>query len=205
MDNIAIQDILALEREAEQLVKLTSDMHAAPMFDPELGVGSGEAMQIELEYIHNISKRYQRPYAIILIDMDSYSGYESQYGTRAAKLAHKLMAEHVRHCCRTVDRIYRCGAETALLLILPETDFAGSSILAGRIVSAFAGRNIPFTESEPKVLTLSASPAAVKLDQGVPVSNWSDLLDDALLYVKVAQGQGGNRVCHRDLIEEAAS
>ena len=189
------------------MISASERLFSAPMFDTELGVGSPEAMEIELEYSQNISERYKRPFSILVIDLDGFSNYESNYGRKAAGLAHKLMAEHIKHSCRTVDRIFRCGvADTSLLLILPETGFEGADILSQRMVDSFAERKIPYLDSEYNVLTISASLVAYNLSDEEPLEGgWCGMLDEALLYVKVAQGQGGNRTCHKLLIADMAS
>lgn len=185
------------------MIPVADSSYAAPMYDNELGVGSPEALAIELEYSHSLSLRYHRPFSIVVVDLDYFEQYEAQYGTKAAKLAHKLMAEHMRHTCRTVDRIYRCNsAESCLLLLLPETDFKGAAILSERIVDSFAKRKIAHNKSEYEVLTISASIAACDDSEEVPESS-SEMFDEALLYVRVAQGQGGNRICHKALIADA--
>lgn len=184
-----------LEREAESFLNNEKTLHPITMFDPELGIGSPEALKVELEYTHNIAARYGRPYSIVIFDIDSYDSYDAHYGRRAARLAHKLAAEHIRHSCRSADRIHRYDTGTAILLILPETSYEGGCVLAERVVAAFAGRNIPnFRSSQHGLLTLSGSVASYEPEKPDKYSSWSGIVDDALLYLHIAQGQGGNMI-----------
>jgi diguanylate cyclase (GGDEF)-like protein len=182
-----------LEQEAEAFLQNEERMRPVAMFDPELGIGSPEALRIELEHTHNMATRYKRSYSIAVFDVDAYDGYDSHYGRRAAKLAHKLTAEHIRHSCRSTDRIHRYDTGTAILLILPETPYEGGCIFAERVIAAFAGRNIPNSRSSQHgLLTLSGSVASYEPENPGKYKSWGDMVDDALVHLHIAQGQGGN-------------
>ncbi len=183
-----------LEVETREFLSKSDRLRSAMMLDPELGIGSPDAMKMELEYTHSIAARYSRPYSIILFDLDYFPQYSVHYGSKAGRLAHKLMAEHIRHSCRAADRIYRCGPETPVLLILPETDAEGANILSQRIVSSFFARGIPNAKSEHKVLSLSASLAGYESKEPEKYDIWQSILEDVTLFLHVAQGQGGNCV-----------
>lgn len=187
-----------LEQEAVEYISANNRLRAVTMFDPELGIGSPEALEVELENIHHIAVRYHRPYAVVMVDLDDYDVYIAHYGRKAARLAHKLMAEHVRHSCRSADRLYRFGSGTPVLLILPETGLEGARVLADRVVHSFAERNIPNSKSEFAQLTLSVGIAACEAGQGQVKGAWGELLDDVQLYTQIARGQGGNRVAQHE-------
>jgi diguanylate cyclase (GGDEF)-like protein len=185
--------------QRKQLEQVTAGLEhedeGAPIpsvFDPELGIGSPEAMEVELQYAHSSATRYKRPYSIAIFDIDQFEEYSTHYGRRAAKLAHKLAAEHIRHSCRAADRIYRYSSGIPILLILPETPFEGAQILAKRIVQGFAARNIPNSKSHHGLLTLSGSITSYDPAQPDKNAKGMDMIDEAYLYLHVAQGQGGN-------------
>lgn len=193
LENLRSRHQQQLEREVESLLRGDELLRPVTMFDPELGIGSSEALGVELEYTHNVAARYKRPYSIAIFDIDGYEDYDSHYGRRAAKLAHKLTAEHIRHSCRSADRIYRYDAGTAILLILPETSYAGGCVLTERVIAGFSARNIPnFRSSQHGLLTLSGSVASFDPENAGKYHSWSDMIDDAVLLLHIAQGQGGN-------------
>ncbi|HEY3487037.1 MAG TPA: hypothetical protein VGL10_03135, partial [Gammaproteobacteria bacterium] len=65
----------------------------------------------------------------------------------------------------------------------------------GRIIVEFAGRNIPNScNSQHRILTLSASVASYDPANPEVYGGWSKLVDDAVLHLHIAQGQGGNMV-----------
>lgn len=184
-----------LQEETDELTNGAPQFRAVPIFDAELGIGSAEALEIELEYTHHVAVRYKRPYSIAIFDIDIFNVYAGHYGRKAAKLAHKLLAEHIRHSCRAADRVYRFGPDTQIALILPETDVRGCRIFTQRAVQSFAARNIPNSKSEHKLLTISGSLSAYD-PLGDAKSSWRDMMDEALLYLHIAQGQGGNCISH---------
>lgn len=186
-----------LQAETDELTSSAPQFRAFPIFDAELGIGSTEALEIELEYTHHVAVRYKRPYSIAIFDIDIFRAYASHYGKKAAKLAHKLLAEHIRHSCRAADRVYRFGPDTQIALILPETDGNGCRIFAQRAVQSFAARNIPNSKSEHKLLTISGSLSAYD-PLGDAKNSWRDMVDEALLYLHIAQGQGGNCISHTE-------
>lgn len=190
-----------LEQEAGEYITASDRLRTVTMFDPDLGIGSPEAMEVELEYIHHIAVRYHRPYAVVLIDVDGYDTYQSYYGRKAGRLAHKLMAEHIRHSCRSADRLYRFGQGTPVLLILPETGGEGARVLADRVVRSFAARGVPNTKSEHGLLTLSAGVTACEAGDSQVKNAWTDLLEDVQLYAHVARGKGGNCVAWHEEAE----
>lgn len=188
-----------LQEETDELTNgaAHSQFRAVPIFDAELGIGSTEALEIELEYTHHVAVRYKRPYSIAIFDIDIFNVYAGHYGRKAAKLAHKLLAEHIRHSCRAADRVYRNGPDTQIALILPETDASGCRIFTQRAVQSFAARNIPNSKSDHKLLTISGSLSAYD-PMGDAKNSWRDMLDEALLYLHIAQGQGGNCISHAE-------
>ncbi|GIX21283.1 MAG: hypothetical protein KatS3mg121_0066 [Gammaproteobacteria bacterium] len=184
-----------LEAELRAYVSANDRLRSAGMFDPELGVGSPEALAIELDWMHQLALRYQRVYALLLVDFDDYASYQAQYGRRAARLAHKLMAEHVRHGCRAADRLYRLDEGTALVVLLPETRLEGACVLGRRLVEGFRARGIPHLRSESRLLTLSAAAAAAEGETPPPEPR--ALLEEARLYLRVAQARGGANLASR--------
>lgn len=187
---------LQLKAETNELARdVKQQQGLKPIFDKELGIGSSDALLVELEYTHNIAVRYKRAYSIAVFDIDAIREYGEHYGPKAAKLAQKLLAEHIRHTCRSADRLFRLNDETAVALLLPETDLNGCLIYARRAVQSFVARNIPNSKSDHKLLTISGG--LVAYDPAVVAKKgWEGLLDDAQLYLHIAHGQGGNTVAH---------
>ena len=184
-----------LHDEAMELTESTGSFGFTPIFDPELGIGSIDAFVVELQYSHNVATRYKRTYSLAVFDIDMIHLYAQHYGKKAAKLAHKLLAEHIRHSCRAADRVFRLNEDTAIALILPETPHDGCLTYASRAVNSFFARNIPNSQSEHKLLTISTGIAGYSPDSDTD-QGWQQILDEAMVYLHVAQGQGGNCVSH---------
>jgi diguanylate cyclase (GGDEF)-like protein len=186
---------LQLKAETNELASDVKQQGFKPIFDPELGIGSSDALMVEFEYTYNIAVRYKRAYSIAVFDIDVIREYGEHYGPKAAKLAHKLLAEHIRHTCRSADRLFRVNDETEVALLLPETDINGTLIYARRAVQSFVARNIPNSKSDHALLTISSGLAGYD-PAVVTKKGWEGMLDDAQLYLHIAQGQGGNTVTY---------
>ncbi len=181
------------------LLNANDHLPSAAMFDTELGIGSADAMQVELEYTHNVATRYARAYSLAIFAIDDYDTYASHYGRKAAKLSLKLAAEHIRHSCRASDRLYRFDQGPNILLILPETQSDGGMVLANRVVLGFAARSIPNSKSPHGLLTFSAGVAAFCPQQDSEKS-WQALTEEAVLHLRAAHGHGGNRASLLDVM-----
>lgn len=87
-----------------------------------------KAMDKEL----NRSKRYARPFSLIMFDLDHFKKINDTYGHRIGDAVLKKVSAKVQKAVRTNDTVARYGGEE-FMIILPETDLKGSVILAERI------------------------------------------------------------------------
>jgi diguanylate cyclase (GGDEF)-like protein len=78
------------------------------------------------------AKRYERPLSCILIDIDHFKRVNDTYGHLAGDMVLTDIARILKNHCRQSDLAGRYGGEE-LIVLLPETDFAGAMIIAERI------------------------------------------------------------------------
>jgi diguanylate cyclase (GGDEF)-like protein len=78
------------------------------------------------------SVRYQKPFSIILIDLDFFKEINDTYGHLTGDTVLKEMSKLISGLIRQIDHICRWGGEE-FLLALPETDDAHAQVLAERI------------------------------------------------------------------------
>jgi diguanylate cyclase (GGDEF)-like protein len=171
-------------REANERLKALS------MEDPLLGIGNRRSMDIDLTYTHNLAVRYQRPYSVVLFDVDWFKSYNDHYGHQAGDNALKTIAQHIRSWNRKADRLYRYGGEE-LLLLLPETELPAAIMLATRIVQELAERKIPHVKSQFHLLTVSAGVGAPDLTREC---GWEAVVNEADEGLYMAKGNGRNQV-----------
>lgn len=138
------------------------------------------------------ARRYDRPLALMMFDIDHFKKCNDTYGHRAGDHVLRHMADLVKERSRKVDVIARYGGEE-FAVVLPEIDLAGAALFGEslrRMVEeeefVFEGRKIP----------LAISIGVADLELGI--ANADDLIKkaDARLY-RAKQG-GRNRVVATD-------
>ncbi|MGH7930855.1 MAG: GGDEF domain-containing protein [Candidatus Binatia bacterium] len=132
------------------------------------------------------ARRYQRPYAIILPDVDHFNLYNDRYGHDAGDKALQEIAAMMKQTIRKSDRVYRYGGEE-LLLLLPETDRPGAENLGQKLLQAVANRAIEHIGHSAGIVTFSCGVGY--FDLSAAAASWHDLsqrADRALYQAKSA-------------------
>ncbi len=138
------------------------------------------------------ARRYDRPLALMMFDIDHFKKCNDTYGHRAGDHVLRHMADLVRQRARKVDVVARYGGEE-FAVILPEIDLAGAVLFGDslrRMVQdeefVFEGRRIP----------LAVSVGVADLDPGI--ANADDLVKKADARLYRAKQTGRNRVVADD-------
>jgi two-component system cell cycle response regulator len=84
---------------------------------------------------HERCRRYARPIALLMVDLDHFKKVNDTYGHVIGDLVLKRFAELLRDVCRTSDVVGRVGGEEFAVL-LPETCVDNARHVAHRIVHA---------------------------------------------------------------------
>jgi diguanylate cyclase (GGDEF)-like protein len=195
---------LALERQRQglehavaertaSLVEANRRLEELSSQDALLGIGNRRAMQTALDREHDRARRYGRPYAIALFDVDHFKRYNDRYGHPAGDAVLRTVAGSLATGRRSSDSVHRYGGEE-ILIVLPETSIRGASVVAERAIGAVAQLALPHEGSGHGMVTLSAGIAAVDPETGDPAAGWTAVVDraDAALYR--AKAAGRNRV-----------
>jgi diguanylate cyclase (GGDEF)-like protein len=169
-----------LESENQQLQLLSYE-------DALMKIGNRRAMEVELEFTEASAKRYNKTYAIALIDVDFFKNYNDSYGHQLGDNALQALAKAINDGKRDADRVYRYGGEEVLLL-MPETNTTDALVAAERVRTAVLNLQLPHEDSHFDCLTISIGVAAG--GQGT----WQQIVakaDDALYKAK---DSGRNKV-----------
>jgi diguanylate cyclase (GGDEF)-like protein len=169
-----------LETENEELQLLSNQ-------DPLMKIGNRRAMQVELTFTEASSRRYDKSYALALIDVDFFKKYNDHYGHQSGDSALQLLATTMQLAMRATDRLYRYGGEE-LLLLMPETTMEEARVAAERVRKAVEVVQCPHSESPLSVLTVSIGVAA---DIAQP---WQQLVARADKALYRAKDSGRNRI-----------
>ncbi len=97
------------------------------------------SLPVRSEYMHQInqeltrSRRYNRPFSIIQLNVDNFRPFNESYGYRAGDQLLALMSHTVLECTRSTDAVARTGIDDFSILI-PETRQAQAKEIAERLM-----------------------------------------------------------------------
>ncbi len=136
------------------------------------------------------ARRYSRPLAVIMADIDHFKRINDTYGHREGDRALASFADLCRNLVRAEDTVARLGGEEFGLL-LPETDAAQAVALANRLRTAVED------------LHLGGLPAPITISIGISQFLAAETTLDAALSradqaLYAAKRSGRNRVVHFD-------
>jgi len=130
-----------------------------------------------------LAHRYQRPLAMLMLDLDRFKQVNDTYGHRAGD---EVLKHFAQICCGTIretDIIGRTGGEEFAIL-LPETELDSAFLLAERIRSSVALATVKLNES---ILSYSVSiGVAVKDSEKMHIEELLSRADKALYEAKEA-------------------
>lgn len=145
-----------------------------------------ELMDREIER----SKRYLRPLALLMLDLDHFKRINDEHGHSAGDEALRQFSRLCRETLRDVDLFGRLGGEEFAAL-LPETSHDGAIDAAQRVRAATCGLEFSFN-GRPIGLSVSIGVATLEANSNAP-SNMLSRADRALYAAKL---DGRNRVAH---------
>ncbi|MGH2773532.1 MAG: diguanylate cyclase [Actinomycetota bacterium] len=122
------------------------------------GIWNHRFFQLQLEQELERSVRFQRPFSLIILDIDDFKRFNDTYGHQVGDQILIELARRLQGEIRDVDILARYGGEEFVVL-LPETEAPGAHATAERLRRVVAER--PFTSS------LVDSPLTVTLSLGV--------------------------------------
>lgn len=142
----------------------------------------------------NRAKRYEKPLALIMLDVDDFKKFNDTYGHPHGDKVLAAMGEILVEALRNSDLAFRYGGEEFIAL-LPETDFPNALQVAERLRELVERNSAVFLRGiAPHGVTVSVGVAVFPRDgetRGELFKNVDDLLYRAKEF-------GKNRVYHRE-------
>ncbi len=156
---------------------------AIALEDALLLIGSRRAFDQALLRVHSHATRYERAYALLMIDVDKFKDYNDRYGHPAGDRVLVNVARVIRSGCRASDEAFRYGGEE-LIVILPDTAAEGAMVAAERHRHAVEALGVIHEASDYGHVTICLGAAAYNPEEQQPSTVILDRADQALYEAK---------------------
>ena len=177
----------SLRQSAEESRRRAEAASEMSMTDALTGLQNRYGLQRELQRALSEARRYERPLACLLLDIDFFKSVNDEYGHAAGDAALMQTARVLTEAVRGSDVVCRYGGEEFLILA-PETTLEGALALAEKIRAAAASRD--FGDGE-RVFSFTLSAGAAQLRSDESGNDMIARADEALYQAKQL---GRNRV-----------
>jgi diguanylate cyclase (GGDEF)-like protein len=134
----------------DRLIGLLQDTLQLSLTDPLTGLGNVRQLDDALRRESERAGRFGRTLGVLVLDLDHFKEVNDRYGHRAGDAVLVEFAGRVRRVVREVDLTFRQGGEEFVIL-LPETDVAGSLTAARRIGEAIREAPFPLGDNDISV------------------------------------------------------
>ena len=179
-------------KRTKQLEKVNQKLITLSLVDPLTGLGNRRAMEVDIMKIHATGIRHNRPYCVVLFDIDFFKNYNDHYGHQSGDKALKIVASHLREGIRESDSVYRYGGEE-FLMVMPNTDNEEALVPVTRIIENLFDCQIPHNKSPLEYLTTSAG-VACSHHLGQRLASWRQVVELADEGLYGAKNAGRNQV-----------
>lgn len=181
--SVAVENVL-LHRHAERL----------SLTDPLTGLWNYRFMQTSLRREAERARRYQRPSALLAIDLDRFKDVNDTYGHPVGDQVLIELARRITAQIREVDLAFRHGGEEFMVL-LPETDAGGASAVAERLGRAVNAKRFKVNDaSGGRELRITVSIGIAVLGEHAETASGVLTAADEALYAAKAAGRDTWRV-----------
>jgi diguanylate cyclase (GGDEF)-like protein len=181
-----VEATAAIQAEAMEahVASRSRELESQANTDPLTGLGNLRALQRQLAILLDVRKRYQHPFAVLLMDIDGLKRINDSHGHPAGDRVLMQVAMSLRRSIRSVDTAARVGGDEFCVL-LPEQDLKSAAKLAARLATAIEEEVA--SPGEPAV-TVSIGVAASP-EHGDDAEALIDTADRAMYRAKAA-GEG---------------
>ncbi len=125
----------ALTAEIAENARLYAKIQEQARTDALTGLNNRGEFQRQLKEEEERSRRYDRSFSLLMLDIDHFKTINDSYGHQAGDKVLRALAARLREQIRPVDHAARYGGEE-FVVILPETTHEGALALAERLRTA---------------------------------------------------------------------
>ncbi|MEY4766611.1 MAG: hypothetical protein RI907_3284 [Pseudomonadota bacterium] len=146
------------QKVAERTAELEEANHRLELLsttDALTGVANRRKFNEALDAEWLRARRTRQPIGLVLIDIDHFKLYNDHYGHQGGDACLQMVASTMKHGLRAgSDLIARYGGEEFVLL-LPNTDLAGTMVVAERVRAAVEARHEPHAQAASGFVSVS--------------------------------------------------
>lgn len=174
--------------QANELETLNKQLDKIAHEDALTGIANRRSFDELAEKEWDRAQREQHPLAIVLLDVDYFKRYNDTYGHAAGDDCLRVVARVLRESLmRSSDIVARYGGEEFVVL-LPNTDLEGASMVAKRIIRRMDCQQLPHATSRVAAhVTVSIGVTSLTPSTDNSLLEGLKQADEALYYAK---GQG---------------
>lgn len=137
-----------VEQRTRELAQANVRLEAFARTDGLLQIANRSYFDDRLAEACASSFRREQPLGLLMIDVDYFKCYNDNYGHPAGDACLQAIARAVAQSLpRSTDLLARYGGEE-LAVILPDTDAAGTAVVAARVVAQVAALALPHKSSD---------------------------------------------------------
>lgn len=172
------------------------DLEWAANTDPLTGLYNLRYLQSQITHLLGLAKRYEHPFALLLLDLDGLKRINDGRGHAAGDRVLMQVSLALRRTIRNVDTAARIGGDEFCVLA-PEQDAESAATLAGRLAAA-----VEEEEAAPDMPPVAISIGVVSCpDHGTDTETLMEGADRAMYDAKA----GGSRVTVADVSHVSAN
>ena len=167
-----------------RLSEKNTELEKLSVTDGLTGLMNHRALMQRLVEEGDRSQRNNRPFVVIMADVDHFKQYNDTFGHPEGDVVLKKVASVLKDCTRTIDCVARYGGEE-FAGILPDTDMSGGMEVAERMRA-----RVEATEFPGRRVTISVGVAVFPKDAPTP----KDVIAVADSALYIAKREGRNQV-----------
>jgi diguanylate cyclase (GGDEF)-like protein len=166
----------------EELVRARSrELESQANTDPLTGLQNLRYLQRQMGLLLDMHKRYQHPFAVLVMDIDGLKRINDAHGHQAGDRVLMQLAMSLRRSIRSVDTAARIGGDEFCVLT-PEQDAASATTLAERL-SLAVREEVATPDESPASLSIGVVSCPEHGDEAEPLI---DAADRAMYRAKAA-------------------